>query len=95
MSVGRYWILTIPQAQYVPFLPAELAYVKGQLELGDGGFLHWQLIAVWPKSKCHLSLCYLYLTPVRRQTHCCQKTFRCCPRRTYKIRCCFGVRLEG
>jgi len=52
MSVGRYWILTIPQHEYVPYLPAELVYIRGQLELGQGvtGFLHWQLVAVWPKN---------------------------------------------
>jgi len=50
MSSGRYWILTIPFEHYTPFLPEPLNYVKGQLELGDGGFLHWQLVAVFPKT---------------------------------------------
>jgi len=48
--VGRYWILTIPHHAFVPFLPAGVAHIKGQLERGDGGFLHWQLIAAWPKN---------------------------------------------
>jgi len=50
MSVGRYWMLTIPQHEYTPFLPPQLAYVRGQLERGAGGYLHWQLVAVWPKN---------------------------------------------
>jgi len=47
---GRYWILTIPQHEYVPYLPAELQFVRGQLELAASGFLHWQLVAAWPKT---------------------------------------------
>jgi len=50
MSVGRYWILTIPHNEYTPYLPRELSYVRGQLELGANGFLHWQLVAAWPKN---------------------------------------------
>lgn len=29
---------------YTPFLPVGVSWIKGQLELGAGGFLHWQLI---------------------------------------------------
>ncbi|MBR1230410.1 hypothetical protein JQ600_36585 [Bradyrhizobium sp. AUGA SZCCT0176] len=50
MSVGRYWILTIPKESYTPNLPDNVVYTKGQLECGDGGFLHWQLIAVFNKN---------------------------------------------
>lgn len=56
MSSGRYWILTIPYEHYTPYLPSRLNYVRGQLERGhaDGGegegFLHWQLVAAWPKT---------------------------------------------
>jgi len=50
MSVGRYWILTIPHAQFTPFLPQDVVYSKGQLEQGAGGFLHWQFIAVYSKN---------------------------------------------
>jgi len=42
---ARYWILTIPQHQFTPFLPTGVTYIVGQLELGEGGFLHWQLVA--------------------------------------------------
>lgn len=41
----RYWILTLPQPQFVTYLPAGVAYLKGQLERGAGGFVHWQLLA--------------------------------------------------
>jgi len=40
---GKLWIGTIPHHQFTPFLPPGVSYTKGQLELGEGGFLHWQL----------------------------------------------------
>lgn len=40
---ARYWILTIPHHDYTPYLPRGIAWVKGQLELGESGYLHWQL----------------------------------------------------
>lgn len=44
---GRYWILTIPEADFNPPGPRigedRLVYLKGQLEEGDGGFRHYQL----------------------------------------------------
>jgi hypothetical protein len=43
-GTNRFWILTIPHQSYTPFLPKGVAYSKGQLELGEGGFLHWQLV---------------------------------------------------
>lgn len=47
---GVYWMLTVPQPQFVPYLPRAVAYSKGQLETGAGGFLHWQLIVVFERS---------------------------------------------
>nr|WAE43215.1 MAG: replication associated protein [Cressdnaviricota sp.] len=44
-SQGVYWIGTIPQAHFVPYLPPGICYFKGQLELGEEGFLHWQVLA--------------------------------------------------
>lgn len=44
---ARYWLLTIPHNQFVPYLPDGIAYVKGQLEEGESGYLHWQLIATF------------------------------------------------
>lgn len=46
---GRYWLLTIPEGDYVPSgdLPQGVRYVKGQLEQGEGGFLHYQVLAAF------------------------------------------------
>lgn len=41
---GIFWILTIPHYQFTPYLPPGVAYSKGQLERGESGYLHWQLI---------------------------------------------------
>ena len=41
---AAYWILTIPHAMFTPFLPVGIKYAKGQLEKGEGGYLHWQLV---------------------------------------------------
>lgn len=40
---GRYWILTIPSHEFTPYLPPGIQWIRGQLEVGDGGFKHWQL----------------------------------------------------
>jgi len=42
-----YWILTIPHEGFTPYLPPDCCHVIGQLELGEGGFLHWQLVATF------------------------------------------------
>jgi len=46
---GRWFILTIPQADISLLdtlyeLPQEIIYMKGQKELGEGGYKHWQLV---------------------------------------------------
>lgn len=41
---ARWWILTIPHAHFLPYQPPAVKFIRGQLELGAGGFLHWQLI---------------------------------------------------
>lgn len=41
---ARYWMLTIPSHQFVPYLAPGIGYIKGQLEKGEGGYLHWQLL---------------------------------------------------
>lgn len=42
---GIFWVLTIPHQHFLPYLPPGVRYLKGQLERGDGGYLHWQLLA--------------------------------------------------
>jgi len=44
----RIYIATIPQQSFVPFLPNGVSWIRGQLELGANGFLHWQIV-------CHFS----------------------------------------
>lgn len=46
---ARYWILTIPQHCYTPYLPDGVQWIKGQLESGSStGYLHWQLAISLP-----------------------------------------------
>lgn len=48
---ARYWILTIPAADYTPAEPSSpCVWVKGQLECGASGFQHYQLIAGFSRS---------------------------------------------
>jgi hypothetical protein len=54
----KYWILTIPSECFLPYLPPGLSCIRGQLERGDGGFLHWQLCVAFCKK--------VTLTGVRR-----------------------------
>jgi len=46
MAQNRYWILTIPASDYAfpDELPNGVAYLIGQLERGESGFEHWQLL---------------------------------------------------
>lgn len=46
---AKLWMLTIPHNHFTPFLPSGVAYLKGQLEEGEGGFLHWQLFVNFTK----------------------------------------------
>lgn len=52
---GRYWLATISCAHLStqPELVDPLCYIKGQKEIGEGGFEHWQVLAV-TKKKCTL-----------------------------------------
>lgn len=40
---AKYWILTIPHADYTPYKPPGVQHIRGQLEQGEGGYLHWQI----------------------------------------------------
>lgn len=46
-----YWLLTIPQADFDSAAPpaANIQYIRGQLETGAGGYIHWQILAVLKK----------------------------------------------
>lgn len=47
---GRYWLLTIPHHHFTPFLPGNVAMLKGQLECSnETSYLHWQVFACFCK----------------------------------------------
>lgn len=47
---GKYFLLTIPQHSFIPYLPPSCTYIKGQLESGsDTGYLHWQILVHFEK----------------------------------------------
>lgn len=48
---ARYWILTIPHADFVPFQHTNVQFIQGQLERGGNtGYLHWQLVVAFKRS---------------------------------------------
>jgi len=49
-------MLTIPSSQFTPYLPPQCSFITGQLELGEGGFLHWQVLVAFRK-KTSLRVC--------------------------------------
>lgn len=52
MSQKRYWILTIPADDWVVpnQLPEQLQYLRGQQEVGAGGYRHWQLLCAFKRT---------------------------------------------
>lgn len=48
---GIFWLLTIPHHSYVPFPHPSIKWIRGQLEEGEGGFLHWQVCLAWAQKK--------------------------------------------
>lgn len=46
---AAWWMLTIPQPQFTPYLPPSCSYIRGQLEQGAGGFIHWQIVCAFKK----------------------------------------------
>lgn len=58
---ARYWIATIPANTFwVPRLDAKCIYLKGQLEEGETGYLHWQVLLAF-KSKVTKRGCQAYV----------------------------------
>lgn len=48
VAQARYWILTIPQHAYMPYLPPTCVWIRGQMERGDDrAYLHWQLCVLF------------------------------------------------
>lgn len=48
---ARHWIGTIPAHQFIPYLPPGVSFIRGQLELAESGYLHWQIVASFPRSE--------------------------------------------
>lgn len=46
---GIFWILTVPAHCFTPFLPKPCRWIRGQLEIGDGGFKHWQIVVAFAR----------------------------------------------
>lgn len=42
-------MLTVPYEHFTPYLPPNCTWIKGQLEVGDGGFRHWQILVGFDK----------------------------------------------
>lgn len=66
---ARYFLLTIPHQDFLPYLPPAACYIKGQLEQGSTtGYLHWQVLVAFKNkvsaskvkdifgSSCHIEL---------------------------------------
>lgn len=54
-SQAKYWLLTIPQHLFIPYLPPNAEYIGGQLESGgETGYLHWQVLVCF-KQKLRLA----------------------------------------
>lgn len=41
---GRFWLLTLAHHTFTPYLPKQCKYIIGQLEEGQAGYLHWQVV---------------------------------------------------
>lgn len=50
MSLGRYYILTIPHHQFTPYAHPAVQWIKGQLELAESGYLHWQVVISYDRN---------------------------------------------
>jgi len=46
-----WWIFTFPQHEFTPYLHPDSNFCTGQLELGEGGFLHWQVTINFKRSQ--------------------------------------------
>jgi len=49
---GIFWLLTIPQHDFLPYLPKDCQFIVGQLERGEGtGYLHWQVLVAFKRKQ--------------------------------------------
>lgn len=47
---ATFWLLTVPGHCFVPYLPPCCSWIKGQREIGEGGFAHWQFVCAFKRS---------------------------------------------
>lgn len=68
---ARWWICTAPHHLFQPWLFAGCVYLRGQLEQGEGGFLHWQFVFCLGKKSSRTGLLAtlgpLHLEPTRSE----------------------------
>lgn len=58
---AKYFLLTIPQADFTPFLHNDVEYIKGQLEKGNTtDYLHWQISVGMKKKTTILVMKHLF-----------------------------------
>jgi len=52
-SQGVFWLLTIPRSEWEAptSLPAGTSWIKGQAEVGAGGYEHWQVFVAYAEKK--------------------------------------------
>jgi len=48
---GIYWLLTIPHQHFTPYPMPGTTWAKGQLELSESGYLHWQIFIAFDSKK--------------------------------------------
>lgn len=49
---GIFWLLTIPQHEFLPYLPGTCQYIIGQIEIGAGtGYKHWQICVAFKQKQ--------------------------------------------
>lgn len=48
---GIFWLLTIPAHGYVPYPNPCQTWIRGQLELGESGYVHWQILVAFTQKK--------------------------------------------
>lgn len=59
---GVYWMGTIPSPDdsWTPHLPNQVLYLKGQLEEGEGGYVHHQVYFITKGKKSLAQVCALW-----------------------------------
>lgn len=51
---GIFWMCTIPHEDFVPYPHPQCSWIRGQLELAESGFVHWQIcLALRRKGSCN------------------------------------------